>query len=53
VKTESQHIEENGVNESRFLELAQDMTNFDPNAVWVGDTGYVRLEFGVESVQTY
>jgi hypothetical protein len=37
---ESQHIEENGVNESRFLELAKDMTNFDPNVVWVGDTGY-------------
>lgn len=37
---ESQHIEENGVNESRFLELAKDMNNFDPNVVWVGDTGY-------------
>jgi hypothetical protein len=37
---EAQHIEENGVNESRFLELAEDMTNFDPNVVWVGDTGF-------------
>jgi glycosyltransferase involved in cell wall biosynthesis len=37
---EAQHIEENGVNESSFLELARDMNNFDPNVVWVGDTGY-------------
>lgn len=37
---ESLHIEENGVKESKFLQLAENMDNFDPNVVWVGDTGY-------------
>jgi hypothetical protein len=37
---EALHIEENGVQESKFLTLAADLNNFDPNVVWVGDTGY-------------
>jgi hypothetical protein len=37
---ESFQIEENGINESPFLELSTSMDNFDPNVVWVGDTGY-------------
>jgi len=37
---ENQHIEENGLRESKFLELSTDVENFDPNVVWVGDTGY-------------
>ena len=36
---ESLQIEENGVYESPFLKLSHDMYNFDPNVVWVGDTG--------------
>ena len=39
----SQHLEKNGVNESTYLELSDDMWNFDPNVVWVGDIiGYSK-----------
>lgn len=41
----SQHLEENGVNESTYLELSDDMWNFDPNVVWVGDIGYGPKEW--------
>jgi SAM-dependent methyltransferase len=37
---ESLHIEKRGVEESPWLELSNDMFNFDPNVVWIGDTGY-------------
>lgn len=38
---EALHIEENGVNESKYLTLADNMLALDdPNVVWVGDTGY-------------
>lgn len=33
----SKHLDENGVNESTYLELSDDMWNFDPNVVWVGN----------------
>lgn len=35
----SKHLEENGVEESGYLELSKDMWNFDQNVVWVGDLG--------------
>lgn len=35
------HIEENGVNESKYLTLADNMLALDdPNVIWIGDTGY-------------
>jgi hypothetical protein len=37
---EALHITDNGIHESAFLELSLDPDNFDPNVVWVGDTGY-------------
>jgi hypothetical protein len=38
---ESMHIEENGINESKQLFLADSLLNLtDPNVIWVGDTGY-------------
>ena len=37
---EALHIEENGILESHYLTLSKDIYNFDPNVVWVGDTGY-------------
>ena len=36
----SRHMEQNGIEESPFLELSNNVSNFDPNVVWVGDTGY-------------
>lgn len=38
--SESLHIEEKGIRESKFLELSTDPDNFDPKVVWLGDTGY-------------
>lgn len=35
----SRHLEENGIKESSHLEWSTDMSNFDPNVVWVGDLG--------------
>ena len=37
---EHQHIEENGISESKYLTLVTDVNNFDPNVVWIGDAGY-------------
>jgi Glycosyl transferases group 1 len=42
VNAESKHIEMNGVEESRFLELSDDIFNFDEDVIWVGDTGYAH-----------
>ena len=36
----SKHLVENGVNESTYLELSNDLWNFDSNVVWVGDIGF-------------
>ncbi len=34
------HVEQNGLNESKYLSLADDMMALDdPNVIWVGDTG--------------
>lgn len=35
----AKHLEENGVNESPYLDLSNDLWNFDTNVVWVGDLG--------------
>ena len=37
---EHKHIEENGINESPRLRLSMNLSDFDPNIVWVGDTGW-------------
>jgi hypothetical protein len=38
---EALHIEENGVNESKYLTLTKNLYDLDdPNVVWVGDTGF-------------
>eukprot|EP00977_Amphora_coffeiformis_P018460 scaffold6506_cov171-Amphora_coffeaeformis.AAC.8 len=37
---ECKHIEENGTNESPRLKLSMDLNDFDPNIVWVADTGW-------------
>lgn len=37
---ESLHMERNGIEESPFLEPSDNIFNFDPNVVWVGDVGY-------------
>jgi SAM-dependent methyltransferase len=36
---EHKHVEENGINESPFLFLSQDLYDVHSNVVWVGDTG--------------
>jgi hypothetical protein len=40
VTAESKQIETDGVLQSPFMELSTDIFDFDPNVVWVGDTGY-------------
>lgn len=37
---EHKHVEENGILESPHLEMTKDLFNFDPNIVWIGDTGW-------------
>jgi hypothetical protein len=37
---EHQHIEENGINESSYLWLSNNMLDFHPNVVWLGDIGW-------------
>jgi hypothetical protein len=37
---ESRHVEQNGIEESMFLELSDDVYNFHEDVIWVGDTGY-------------
>lgn len=37
---EALHMEKNGIDESPFLTLSDDVFNFHPDVVWVGDTGY-------------
>ena len=37
---ESKQIEIDGVQQSAFLTLSTSMFDFDPNVVWVGDTGF-------------
>jgi Glycosyl transferases group 1 len=42
VTADAKHIEKDGVEESPFLELSDDVFNFHPDVVWVGNTGYGR-----------
>jgi len=40
----SKHLEENGVKESTYLELSEDLWNFDPNVVWIGNLGVTSCD---------
>ena len=40
----SKHLEENGVNECPYLEWSNDLWNFDPNVVWIGNLGHASCD---------
>lgn len=43
---ENIHVQQNGVDESPYLRMISDPHNFDPNVVWVGDTGDTKIGWG-------
>lgn len=44
VKTgEHRHVEQDGTEQSPFIKFSDDMYDFDPNVVWVGDIGCCKV----------
>lgn len=39
---EARHVEQDGIDESPYLRMTN-VSDYDPNVVWVGDAGYVSI----------